>query len=64
MAGAAHPERRDMEFVFERIAEVIDRQRRCALIEHAMVERIWHWPAEAITDCAGPESFGDSRHAA
>ena len=61
MAG---PDRYGLELIFEQIAEVIDRQQRCALIEHAVAEQAWHYAADAITDCAGPENVGRSRHAA
>lgn len=62
MAGSAQP---DLQIVFERIAGVIDRERRCALIEHAIVEQVWHGPAAAaITGCARPGSVGCSPRAA
>lgn len=61
MAGSAQP---DLQIVFERIAGVIDRQRRFALIEHAIVEQVWHRPAAVITDCATPGNVGCSPRAA
>lgn len=64
MAGVAQPERIGSELVFERIAEVIDRQRRYALIEFAVAEYVWHRPGHAVTGFAGPESVACSQHAA
>ncbi|WP_044516594.1 hypothetical protein [Mycolicibacterium septicum] len=64
MAGAAQPDRYELELMFEQIAEVIDRQQRSALTEHAMAEQLWQCVADAVTECAGPESVVHSRHAA
>lgn len=61
MAG---PDRYELELIFEQIAEAIDRQQRCALIEYAMAEQVWNCAADAITDCAAPESVVHSRRAA
>ncbi len=59
MAGVAQPERIGSELVFERIAEVIDRQRRYALIEFAVGDYVWHRQGHlAVTGFAGPESVG------
>lgn len=50
--------------VFERIADVIEREQRQALSEYALTEWLWQCHADGVTDSAGPPSVGCSRHAA
>lgn len=64
MSGAAQPDRRGLEVIFERIADVIDRQQRCAMIEYAVVEQVCHRLGDTVAHCAGQESPGENRHAA
>ncbi|WP_454793747.1 hypothetical protein [Mycolicibacterium lutetiense] len=60
MAGVAQLDRIGLELIFERIAEAIDRQQRCALIEFAIAEQAWH----ATIDYTARESAGCNQRAA
>lgn len=49
--------------VFERIADVIEREQRLALSEYALTELLWHC-GDGLTDSPGSASVGCSRRAA
>lgn len=49
--------------VFDRIADVIEREQRQALSEYALTELLWHC-GDGFTDSAESASGGCSRHAA
>ncbi len=50
--------------VFERIADVIEREQRQALSEYALTELLWHRHGDGVTETAGSANVGCSRHAA
>lgn len=50
--------------VFERIADVIEREQRQALGEYALTELLWHCHGDGVTDSSVSANVGCSRHAA
>ncbi|WKG05152.1 hypothetical protein [Mycolicibacterium sp. HK-90] len=53
------------EGVFGRVAEMIQTQRRRALVEQAVAELVWHLAGEDyVTECAEPPTADGNRTAA
>lgn len=55
-------DRRDV--LFDRIADVIECERRHALTDYAFTEWLWHRHSVAVMELTGPPNVGRSQYAA